>query len=625
MTDTKILIVEDEVIVAINIEKRLQNSGYRVTGIASSSEQALEKVELEKPDLVLMDIKLKGELDGIDTADLIRKKHNLPIIYLTSYTDEETFQRAKLTEPFGYLIKPFEIRELHRTIEMALYKDKIGMRLVENQQRFEIAVKAGRTCVWELLLKEKKLITDKSFIEFFRVRSNSIIISFNDWLKLFNEDDKYNFLELIDKCQDDNCSELFFEHKLFMNDGEVFWVTENAIVLKSEGSNQFRLVGATTDITDRKNSEIELSKSEQRFRSVFENSGIGMAIFPPEKAFTKVNKAFCTILGYDENELLKMDFSFITHPDDIKKSIALRDSLLNSEINESANIEKKYLHKNGEIIWSSTTVSLVKDSNNNPLYFVTQCQDITQRKKTEEALASYTEQLKTLNVSKDKFFSIISHDLRSPFNALLGITEYMVQFYNDMNEEEVIDSLINVHKSAQKLYNLILNLLEWSRLQTGRLEVEKSKINFNEICNEILSLYEEMSNSKKILLSSNIPENVIIYADKYMIETVMRNLVSNAIKFTGTDGQVLVNVKIENTIAKISIEDSGIGISKEDMEKLFRIDVQYKHDGTANEKGTGLGLILCKEFVEKNGGLINVESEVNKGSKFIFTVPLAQN
>ena len=623
MSNAKIFIVEDEAIVAMNIEKRLQNSGYKVTGIASSSDQVLEKVEIEKPDLVLMDIKIKGTLDGIDTADLIRGKYNLPIIYLTSYTDEETFNRAKMTEPFGYLIKPFETKELTRIIEMALYKNEINKKLIANQHRFEIAVKAGNTCVWELLLDEKKLITDESFIEFFRERSNSVIISFSDWLKLFPEEDKYNFMKLIDKCHTANCPELFFEHKIINDVDEEFWVTENAIVLRQDDGKPTRLIGATTDITDRKNSEIELSKSEQRFRSVFENSGVGMAIFQPGKPYSRVNNAFCSMLGYKEEEFLKMSFADITHPEDIAKSVGLQNKMIEGYENEIVNLEKRYLQKNGEVVWSSTTASLVKDSNNKPLYFVTQCEDITKRKKAEEALAVYNEQLKSLNISKDKFFSIISHDLRSPFNALLGITEYLVQFYNDMNRDEVLDSLNNVHKSAQKLYNLILNLLEWSRLQTGRLEVDKSTINLNELCGEIISLYKEMSDSKKIILESKIPDNLIIYADKYMIETVLRNLVSNAIKFTRTNGQVCISAETKNEFAIISVKDSGIGISKEDMKKLFRIDVQYKHDGTASEKGTGLGLILCKEFVEKNGGSISVESKLNAGSKFIFTVPLA--
>ena len=389
MSNAKIFIVEDEAIVAMNIEKRLQNSGYKVTGIASSSDQVLEKVEIEKPDLVLMDIKIKGTLDGIDTADLIRGKYNLPIIYLTSYTDEETFNRAKMTEPFGYLIKPFETKELTRIIEMALYKNEINKKLIANQHRFEIAVKAGNTCVWELLLDEKKLITDESFIEFFRERSNSVIISFSDWLKLFPEEDKYNFMKLIDKCHTANCPELFFEHKIINDVDEEFWVTENAIVLRQDDGKPTRLIGATTDITDRKNSEIELSRSEQRFRSVFENSGVGMAIFRPDKSYSRVNNAFCSMLGYKEEELLEMSFADITHPDDFEISIDMQNKMIEGYENEIVNLEKRYLQKNGEVVWSSTTASLVKDSNNKPLYFVTQCEDITKRKKAEEALAIY--------------------------------------------------------------------------------------------------------------------------------------------------------------------------------------------------------------------------------------------
>lgn len=624
MSQAKIFIVEDEVIVAKNIEKRLQSAGYTVTGIASSSEQAMYDIEKGKPDLVLMDIKIRGSVDGIETADQVRKKYNLPIIYLTSYTDEETFQRAKLTEPFGFLIKPFEIKELHRTIEMALYKNEINKKLVENQQRFEIAVQAGKTCVWEYWLNEKKFIVDKSFTCL--IDDNNISsYSFDDWLKLFPEEDQDTFLTLIEKCRAGLKSELFFEHRLLKPDGGEFWVTENAIVLQPEDSKPIRLIGAMTNITDRKKSEIQLSKSEQRFRSVFENSGIGMAIFHPGKPFEMVNNEFCTMLGYQEDEFLKMDFVDITHPDDIQKSIEMKDLLLKSDTTESVNIEKRYLHKSGKIIWTSTTASLVKDNNKNPLYFVTQCQNITKRKVAEEALTHYTEQLKTLNVSKDKFFSIISHDLRSPFNALLGITEYMVQFYKDMNEEEILDSIGNVHKSAQKLYNLILNLLEWSRLQTGRLEVEKSTINFKEMCTKICALYSEMSDAKQISLLCNLNDDLIIYADKYMIETVMRNLVSNAIKFTQPGGRVIINIETDKSFAKVSIEDSGIGISEENLQKIFRIDVQYRHAGTANEKGTGLGLILCKEFVEKNGGSISVESKLNIGSKFMFTLPLAIN
>ncbi|MCZ6701628.1 MAG: HAMP domain-containing sensor histidine kinase [Ignavibacteria bacterium] len=240
-------------------------------------------------------------------------------------------------------------------------------------------------------------------------------------------------------------------------------------------------------------------------------------------------------------------------------------------------------------------------------------------------LARYAEELKELNTSKDKFFSIISHDLRSPFKALLGISEYTSQFYDELSETEIKDSVINMHNSAKKVYELIQNLLEWTQVQTGRLEVEKSKIDLCEISNEILELYRDTAVNKKVKLNSEISRTINLYADRYMIETVIRNLISNAIKFTYPGGIVSINATVNGVFAEITVLDTGIGIAKENQNKLFKIDAQYRRDGTANEKGTGLGLILCKEFVEKNNGTIRIESKENEWSKFTFTVPLYNN
>ncbi len=200
----------------------------------------------------------------------------------------------------------------------------------------------------------------------------------------------------------------------------------------------------------------------------------------------------------------------------------------------------------------------------------------------------------------------------------------MVQSFREMSKEELFDSIHNLHLSAQKLYNLILNLLEWSRLQTGGLKVEKSEMRLSDILAEEILLYKDMSRLKNISPDYDIPDNIVIFADRYMIGTIIRNLVSNAIKFTPSGGTISINSKIENGFAIISVEDAGIGISNENLENLFRIDTKYNRDGTSDEKGTGLGLILCKEFAEKNGGIIKAESQLNKGSRFSFTVPVSK-
>jgi PAS domain S-box-containing protein len=627
MTETRILIVEDETIVAKNIEKRLIAAGYKINGLSTTAEDAIEKIRNERPDLVLMDIKLKGKMDGIEAADIIYKSYRLPVIFLTSYTDEETFQRAKITEHFGYLIKPIDIKELNRAVEIAIYKNKIYKELLDTKLRSEIAIKAGKTGVWEFWPTEKKYYGDNNLKTLYGFDVNELSDELQDWSALVHIDDR----ELMSICFNDFLKskrrEFELEHRIYRKDGSVGWVVDNGLLFDEDKDKPLRLIGTTTDITERKEAEIELQKSEEKFRNVFENSGIGMAMLTPDGQITKVNVPYCEIMGYNEKRIIEKNIRDLIHPGDLESLINIMQGLLSRELNGSQHIEKRYLHKNGELIWAITTVSLVRDSDGKPLYFLIQVQDITHRKKAEEQLAKYAEELKTLNKSKDKFFSIISHDLRSPFNSLLGVTEYMSQYYKEMTPDEIKDSVMNIYKSSQKVYNLILNLLEWSRLQSGRLEVDKTNIDLKEIGDEIIGLYKEAAKSKQIMLFNRITDEVVVYADRYMIETVMRNLVSNAIKFTPHGGTITISAfeQPQHRMTEVSVSDTGIGISKANQKKLFRIDEQYRREGTADEKGTGLGLILCKEFIEKNGGIIRVESDEEKGSKFIFTIPLSSS
>lgn len=621
MNKIKILIVEDEQIVAKNIEKRLTASGYQVVASVSTGEEAIKKVKSLPPDIILMDIKLKGKIDGIETADILRKNYQLPVIFLTSYTDEETFQRAKNTEPFGYLIKPFETKDLNRAVELALYKNKIYKELLETKLRFEIAIKAGNMGVWEFWPTEKKYFSDKNLKTLYRFDENELTDNLDDWSALVYKDDREIMSSTFDDFLRSKGKEFTFEHRVYRKDGSIGWVVDHGLLFEADDDKPLRLIGTTTDITERKEAEIELQKSEEKFRNVFEGSGIGMAILSLDGHFTKVNRVFCEMLGYREKEILNLNFRDITHPGDIEKSIGFVNSLLKSETRESSLIEKRYLTSKGEIIWALTTVSLMSDFEGKPLYFMVQIQDITKRKRNEEQILRYAEELKNLNAAKDKFFSIISHDLRSPFNSLLGLTEFITHSYDEMNPSEIKSSILNIYNSAQQVYNLILNLLEWSMVQSGRLKVEKSVVNLAELGVEIINLYKESAINKQLELINNISENILVYADKYMIDTIIRNFVSNSIKFTNPGGHIIIKGIINGDNAEVSVTDTGIGISLENQKNLFRIDEQFRRDGTASEKGTGLGLILCKEFIEKNSGVLWVESEEDKGSRFSFTVP----
>jgi signal transduction histidine kinase len=239
----------------------------------------------------------------------------------------------------------------------------------------------------------------------------------------------------------------------------------------------------------------------------------------------------------------------------------------------------------------------------------------------EKTVAMKTSELNELNASKDKFFSIIAHDLKNPFNTIIGFSE--------MLKEEITSGELNksgeyagmIYDSATKTYRLLENLLEWANSQRGKISFNPIPLNLSEIFKEDFRILNEIAGRKNIELNSRFTDDLTIVADKNMIKTILRNLISNAIKFTYKNGKVEITATIDNKQVEISVSDSGIGMTKETMAKLFRIDSNLSTHGTENEKGTGLGLILCKEFVEKHGGKIWVESESGKGSIFRFTLP----
>ncbi len=236
---------------------------------------------------------------------------------------------------------------------------------------------------------------------------------------------------------------------------------------------------------------------------------------------------------------------------------------------------------------------------------------------------NYEQKLIELNASKDKFFSILAHDLRNPFAAYKMSLEFLTSQYNDLSDKEIIDFLNILHEGSRNIYDLLEDLLQWSRLQRGTIEYFPEVISVCTVVNNTFSLLKTNAVNKRIELINNTPSNVLCFADLNMASAIVRNLVSNAIKFTREGGSVTVTAGTEtgSRFTIITVRDTGIGIAPETLAKLFRIDLNYTEPGTDNEKGTGLGLILCKEFVEKHGGTISVESEPNAGSTFTFSLP----
>jgi len=243
------------------------------------------------------------------------------------------------------------------------------------------------------------------------------------------------------------------------------------------------------------------------------------------------------------------------------------------------------------------------------------------KKKAADELAASELQLKEMNASKDKLFSIIAHDLRSPFHALLGISELLATEIEEFSKEEITKFAAEMNNSLKNQFKLLENLLEWSRLQTGRMQYAPVKCDLFEKVNDVTALLSGNALKKSITLESYIRPNAFILADTNMLQSILQNLLANAIKFTKPGGKIDVKAIAENGMMKISVMDTGVGIGKDSLHKIFRTDSTVTTPGTENEKGTGLGLLLCKEMIERHGGTISVESELGRGTTFFCTLP----
>ena len=250
--------------------------------------------------------------------------------------------------------------------------------------------------------------------------------------------------------------------------------------------------------------------------------------------------------------------------------------------------------------------------------------DITERMIAEAEIRYQNGELVKQDAEKDKFFSIIAHDLRSPFNSFLGLTQIMAEDLPSLTMSKIQDFSVKMSKSATNLYRLLENLLEWSQMKNGAFSFAPEIIQLSLIVDGCIEINQESARHKDIEIVNDIAVGVEVFADRNMIQTIIRNLVSNALKFTHKGGKVSLSAIIsERRSIEISIKDSGIGMSRDLIDNLFRIDFKTNRLGTYDEPSTGLGLLLCKELVEKQGGKIWVKSNVGKGSTFSFSIPMA--
>ena len=252
---------------------------------------------------------------------------------------------------------------------------------------------------------------------------------------------------------------------------------------------------------------------------------------------------------------------------------------------------------------------------------LTSFEDISKQKKVEKQLKELVSELQKTIASKDKFFSIIAHDLKSPFATMTSFINLMKQYYDSLDKRKIFSMVKELEQSQKNSFELLQNLLSWSRMQSGLMKYHPIDYDLYYVVEKLISMNQQKAEQKNIRINNTLQPGLFIYSDSYMIQTTLRNLVTNAIKFTAEKGKITLHAKdYDEDFYEIIVEDTGIGIPQKDINKLFKVETTYSTFGTKNEKGTGLGLVLCRDFVEKNGGEIWVTSEEGHGSSFHFTV-----
>ncbi|MDP3149147.1 MAG: PAS domain S-box protein [Ignavibacteria bacterium] len=374
---------------------------------------------------------------------------------------------------------------------------------------------------------------------------------------------------------------------------------------------------------ERKRAEEELKESEDRFRAIFEQAAVGVALLNTRTGqYIRINQKYCDLIGYTKQEMLQKKLMDITHFQDIKTNLDRNYQLIEGNHREFS-LEKRYVHKNGEIIWGNLTISPLWKPGETPEEYlhIAIVEDITERKKSELMIQQQNKQLVELNSTKDKFFSIIAHDLKSPFQGFLGMTKLISENINEFSSEEVSQHTKKLNQSAQNLYKLLQNLLDWSRVQNGKMDFIPEVFSLKKLIDQNIKTLEQRIMQKRISMNNEVPDTQKVFVDEMMINSTIGNLLSNAIKFSKSGGKVIIRAKsISDKLLEVSVSDTGIGMTDKTIKKLFKIDEKVGREGTDGEPTTGLGLLLCKEFVEKHGGTIWVESEEGKGSTFTFTI-----
>jgi PAS domain S-box-containing protein len=483
---------------------------------------------------------------------------------------------------------------------------------------------------WFLDHEYNQLIWSDGIFEILELDPRKYGANYDSFLEMVHPEDR----ELKQQAQE-NLKKTFnpieLNYRLLFDDDRIKWINEICNTDFDQESHPIRSYGTIQDITKYKIIEENFRKKEEQFKDLIESIPSGIAIIQNNK-FAFFNPAAQKIFGGNISmQFIGKSTAKIIHPQS-RKLFSKKIELVLSKHYEEV-FEEKLMRLDGSSFDAEITLSPRLFHSSPAVLLIVN--DVTKRKNNEEALRKSEEKfrilatdlsenenrLKDLIATKDKFFSIIAHDLRSPFNSILGFIDLIQNQYDDIDDSEKKNYLKLIEVDIQRTLKLLDNLLEWAKIQTGRISFQPGIQRLLPIIENVEETIKSTLNVKQLKLKHNISEQMEVFADTNMLTSILRNLISNSIKYSHPGGKITIEAESKIDWIEFSISDTGTGMYEETRKKLFVINGQVSAPGTANETGSGLGLILCKEFIEKHKGTIWVESLKDVGTKIIFRIP----
>ncbi len=495
-------------------------------------------------------------------------------------------------------------------------------QVIESNSKLDLALQSAEMGVWSWNLKTNKRTADKKVLQLLGIDDKPFNGTPEEFFNIVHPDDREMLGKKLKEAIETKQA-ISPEYRVVWPDGSIHHIKARAKLITDVQGNPLKLKGISWDISEQKKIEQELKdqetalkESEGKFRQISETINDVFYLYNiADKKYEFISQNCEDILGAPQEFFYsgkKYNKTFVLE-DDQKKMMEA-----NKMVDAGTPYEMDYrIINNGDIKWIREKSFPIKNELGVAVKNSGICTDITHLKLQEIELLNQKRHLETLNNTKDKFFSIVAHDLKSPLNSLKAFTSLLIDHTDHFSKEEIIQTSKQAQLAVDNTIKMADNLITWARLQMNDYETHQEKINFNEVVATVLPVYKRIAEKKGINLSWSFEDSITLFADKNHLQFIIRNLLNNAIKFTNKEGSVkLAAISLTNGQTQISVSDNGVGIPEEQKKKIFSVGKSQSSKGTAGEKGTGLGLMLCHEFTKLNGGQIDVESEVGKGTTF---------